>query len=146
MRTAVKKCLFALGVTTSLVGASQASAQQSTLKQPNVVFILADDLGWNQVGFDGSTYYETPNIDSIARDGMRFTRAYSAAPICSAARSSIMTGKSPARTHVTDYIPGSPYPYALLKTPYKVPPLPLGEVTVAEIAYSPFGWAAEDRW
>lgn len=133
MRTAVKKCLFALGVTTSLVGASQASAQQSTLKQPNVVFILADDLGWNQVGFDGSTYYETPNIDSIARDGMRFTRAYSAAPICSAARSSIMTGKSPARTHVTDYIPGSPYPYALLKTPYKVPPLPLGEVTVAEM-------------
>jgi arylsulfatase A len=135
MRAAVKKCLLALGVTTALVGPSQANAQERAPEpaRPNVVFILADDLGWNQVGFDGSTFYETPNIDSIARDGMRFTHAYAAAPVCSPTRSSIMTGKSPARTHITDYIPGSPYPYALLKTPYRVPALPLEEVTVAEL-------------
>jgi arylsulfatase A-like enzyme len=99
----------------------------------NVVFILADDLGWNQVGYHGSSYYETPNIDRIATQGMTFSNAYSANPVCSPTRLSIMTGKNPARLHLTNYIPGSPYPYARLGTPEISPGLPLEETTLAEL-------------
>ncbi len=73
---------------------------------PNIVFILADDLGWADVGCNGSKYYETPNIDRLARQGMRFTDAYAACPVCSPTRASILTGKWPARLHLTDWIPG----------------------------------------
>ncbi|MHC4501255.1 MAG: sulfatase-like hydrolase/transferase, partial [Planctomycetota bacterium] len=70
--------------------------------KPNIVFILADDLGWHQLGCYGSTFYETPNLDRFAKEGMRFTDAYAAAPVCSPTRASIMTGKYPARLHLTD--------------------------------------------
>lgn len=69
--------------------------------RPNVVFILADDLGWRDTGCYGSTFYETPNIDRIAARGMRFTQAYSASPLCSPTRASIMTGQYPARVGIT---------------------------------------------
>ena len=98
----------------------------------NVVFILADDLGWNAVGYHGSDYYETSNIDQIAKEGVYFTNAYASDPVCSPTRAGIMTGKHPARLHLTDYIPGSPYPYARLLTPQQAPCLPLEEVTIAE--------------
>ena len=98
----------------------------------NIVFILSDDLGWNQVGYHGTRYYETPNIDRIAAAGMQFTDAYAAAPICSPTRASILTGKYPARLHITDYIPGSYYPYAPLSPPRQRMALPLEEVTIAE--------------
>jgi arylsulfatase A len=99
----------------------------------NVVFILADDLGWNQVGYHGTKYYETPNIDKISADGISFSNAYSANPVCSPTRASIMTGKNSARLHITDYIPGSPYPYARLTRPVIEAGLPLEEVTLAEL-------------
>ncbi|HIQ19914.1 MAG TPA: hypothetical protein EYH34_01570 [Planctomycetes bacterium] len=67
----------------------------------NIVLILADDLGWADVSFNGSKFYETPNIDALARRGMRFTNFYAAAPICSPTRASIMTGKAPARLGIT---------------------------------------------
>lgn len=102
-------------------------------RPPNLVFILADDLGWNQVGYHGFEFYETPNIDRIAAEGIYFTDAYAADPVCSPTRASIMTGKHPARLHLTDYIPGSPYPYARLKTPQQARALPLEEVTLAEM-------------
>ncbi|MDZ7332731.1 MAG: sulfatase [candidate division KSB1 bacterium] len=102
-------------------------------KRWNIVFILSDDHGWNQVGYHGSEFYETPNIDRLAAEGMQFTEAYAAAPVCSPTRAAIMTGKYPARLHLTDYIPGSPYPYAKAKTPQQVPCLPLEEVTIAEV-------------
>ncbi|MCP5109304.1 MAG: sulfatase-like hydrolase/transferase, partial [bacterium] len=72
--------------------------------RPNVVFFLVDDLGWRDLGCFGSTFYETPSIDSLAASGMRFTNAYAACPVCSPTRSSIMTGKYPVRTQITDYI------------------------------------------
>ena len=75
-------------------------------KVPNIVFILVDDLGWADVGCFGSRYYETPNIDRLAGEGMRFTDAYAACSVCSPTRASIMTGKYPARLHLTDWIPG----------------------------------------
>ncbi len=104
-----------------------------SLKPWNIVFILSDDLGWNQVGYHGTRYYETPNIDRIAREGMQFTDAYSAAPICSPTRASIFTGKYPARLHLTDYIPGNPFPYQKLTTPKMAPCLPLEEITIPEM-------------
>jgi arylsulfatase A len=97
-----------------------------TTDQPpvNVLFILSDDQGWNQVGYHGSTYYETPHIDRIAAEGVYFTDAYSASPICSPARASILTGFNPARLHLTDFIPGGLYPYAPLSGPPMQPFLP----------------------
>ena len=77
--------------------------------RPNIVFILIDDLGWSDLGCTGSRYYETPNIDRLAGESMRFTDAYAASPLCSPTRASILTGKSPARLHLTDVLP-SGYP------------------------------------
>ncbi len=73
-------------------------------QRPNVVFILVDDYGWRDVSLEGSTFYETPNIDRIGRAGMRFTQGYAACQVCSPSRVSIMTGKFPARHGVTDWI------------------------------------------
>ena len=69
--------------------------------RPNIVFILADDLGWADLGCYGSDLHETPNLDRLARQGMRFTDAYSASPVCTPTRVSILTGKHPARLHMT---------------------------------------------
>jgi len=70
-------------------------------RAPNVLFIMIDDLGWRDTGCYGSTFYETPNVDRLAASGMRFTDAYSANPLCSATRSSILSGQYPARTGFT---------------------------------------------
>jgi len=67
----------------------------------NIVFILADDLGWRDLGIYGSTYYDTPNLDALAQRGVRFTDAYAATPICSPTRASILTGQYPGRLHLT---------------------------------------------
>ena len=79
----------------------------SAEKPLNVVFFLVDDLGQRDIGCYGSTFYETPNIDRLAREGARFTDAYAACPVCSPTRASIMTGQWPQRTEITDYI-GAP--------------------------------------
>ena len=70
-------------------------------EHPNVLFILADDFGWRDLGCYGSTYYQTPNLDKLAARGVRFTQAYAANPLCSPTRSSILTGLWPARTGIT---------------------------------------------
>ncbi|MGM0474311.1 MAG: sulfatase [Bacteroidota bacterium] len=75
-------------------------------QRPNIIFILVDDLGWKDLGCYGSSFYETPHIDRLAGESMRFTDAYAACPVCSPTRASIMTGKYPARTGITDWIPG----------------------------------------
>ena len=75
--------------------------------KPNIVFFLADDLGQRDLGCYGSTFYETPNLDRLAREGARFTDAYAACPVCSPTRASLMTGQWPQRTGITDYI-GAP--------------------------------------
>jgi len=73
-------------------------------KRPNVIFILADDLGWAELGCYGNKFNETPNLDKLARQGMRFTDAYAAAPVCSPYRAALMTGLFPARVGITDYL------------------------------------------
>jgi len=102
-------------------------------RRPNILLILADDLGWNQVGFNGSGYYLTPHLDKFAAESVRFTQAYASSPVCSPTRSALMTGKNPARTHVTNFIPGNAYPYARLRQPDWQKFLPLEETTVAEL-------------
>lgn len=90
-------------------------------KKPNIIFILMDDLGWRDLGCYGSSFYETPVLDKLAKEGALFTDAYAACPVCSPTRASIMTGKYPARVGVTQYIGGHtvgklcdvPYFYAL---------------------------------
>jgi len=74
--------------------------------EPNVVFFLVDDLGWADVGVNGSSFYETPHIDALANSGMNFTQAYAACPVCSPTRASILTGRHPVRVEITDWIPG----------------------------------------
>ena len=84
---------------------------------PNVIFVLVDDMGWTDLGCFGSSYYQTPNIDRLAAQGMRFTDAYSACTVCSPSRASILTGQYPARLHITDWIAGHKRPFAKLSVP-----------------------------
>lgn len=109
---------------------------------PNFLFILVDDMGWRDLGCYGSTFYETPNIDRLASESMRFTNAYAACPVCSPTRASILTGQYPARLHLTDYIPGrSQWPTSkLLKAPF-LDHLPLEEMNLAR-ALKPLGYAS----
>ncbi len=96
---------------------------------PNIVFILLDDMGWTDLACCGSEFYETPNIDRIAAEGVRFTDAYAACPVCSPTRASILTGKYPARVGVTDWI-GAHTKGKLIDAPY-VDHLPLSEKSLA---------------
>jgi arylsulfatase A-like enzyme len=73
---------------------------------PNILFILIDDMGWKDISCAGSTYYDTPHIDRLASQGMRFLNAYSAAPVCTPSRGAIFSGKCPARTQLTTVFNG----------------------------------------
>ena len=92
--------MFRPAILLSLLLVTSAFAQ----KQPNVVFILADDLGYHDLAYTGSTFYETPNIDALAARSMNFVNGYAASRVCSPSRAAIMTGKAPARLHITDWI------------------------------------------
>lgn len=111
----MKQRRFAIALTSAILLFSPcAFAQTDTASQgkpkPNFVFFLVDDLGWMDIGANGSTFYETPNIDRLAEQGVRFTQAYAASPICSPTRAAILTGKNPARIQLTQWIggPGNP--------------------------------------
>ncbi len=123
------KTLFLILLLTLLC--SFASAQ--SLRPPNIVLVLIDDYGWADTGCYGSTYHRTPNIDALAARGMRFTAAYAAAPVCSPTRAALMTGKHPARLHLTDWLPGrDDKPNQKLARPVIQQQLPLSETTLAE--------------
>lgn len=99
------------------------------MNTPNIILVLVDDMGWRDLGIYGSPFYETPNIDALARDGMRFTDAYASCPVCSPTRASILTGKYPARVGITNYIPGTES--GKLAPPPYLHHLPLEETTIA---------------
>ena len=110
---------------------SAAAVWAETTPRPNVVFLLADDLGAMDVGaYNPGTFYETPNVDQLAADGVRFTRGYAVSPVCSPSRYSIMTGRYPTRARLTDWLEGhrahrfAPAPHAGR--------MELGEYTLAE--------------
>ncbi len=118
--------------------------------RPNLLFILADDLGWSDLGCYGNAIFQTPHLDRLASEGLRFTRAYAPAPICSASRASLLTGKTPARLgfeFVTKQEPG----FQPLNEPLRAPPfsldLPLEEVTIAEgVAAAGYRTAFFGKW
>jgi arylsulfatase A-like enzyme len=104
----------------------------------NVVLIVIDDMGWTDTGVYGSSFYETPNIDRLAADGARFTQFYTASPVCSPTRASLMSGKHPARLDLTNWI-GGEQNGLLLQADY-VRQLPLEEITIGE-AFREAGYA-----
>ncbi len=126
--------LFVVGVLIGICGGVRAVAADPN--PPNVVLIVADDLGWTDLGCYGSDLYQSPNIDGLARDGMRFTANYSACTVCSPTRAALLTGKYPARLHITDWIPGLPPANPKLIVPDFTKQLPLEETTLAEKLHS----------
>ena len=101
---------------------------------PNIVLILADDLGINDLSCYGRKDQPTPNLDALAAQGMRFTSAYCAQPICSPSRAALLTGKCPARLHLTNFLPGrADAPSQKLLQPVIEGQLPLEETTIAEV-------------
>jgi arylsulfatase A-like enzyme len=119
----------------------------ATPPRPNVVLILADDLGWTDLSCYGSDLYQTPHIDRLARDGMKFTQSYSACTVCSPTRAAIMTGKYPARLHITDWIPGLPPENPKLLVPEWTKFLPLEETTIARALRSAgYATASIGKW
>ncbi|MGC4004327.1 MAG: sulfatase [Pirellulales bacterium] len=140
---------FLLGWASSGTRAADEPATTATAKAgpPNIILILIDDMGVTDLGCQGSSLYQTPHIDRLAKEGMRFTNAYSACTVCSPTRAAVMTGKSPARLHITDWIAGHNRPFAKLKIPDWQKRLPLEETTVAE-ALRPAGYtsASFGKW
>jgi arylsulfatase A len=125
-------------------------------RAPNVVIVLVDDVGWGQLGYNGDTYHQTPNIDRLAAEGLVMSNAYAASPLCSPTRASLLTGRHPARLHLT--LPfglefpgptfdashgrpsGAPAQNFPLVTPVPVDRLPAEEVTLPE-RFAAAGWA-----
>ena len=110
-----------------------ASLSLIAKKKTNFVFFLVDDMGMMDLGTYGSTFHETPNIDNLAKTGMKFNYGYAACPVCSPTRASIMTGRHPVRVDITDWIPGSSNNKKnKLLHPQDRDNLALKEVTIAE--------------
>lgn len=99
---------------------------------PNIVFILVDDLGWADLDCYGGEVFETPNIDQLAADGVRFTDFYAACPVCSPTRAAIQSGQYQNRVKITDFIPGHYRPFEKLTVPFNEDHLPLAIETPAE--------------
>lgn len=128
------KTLFALRILTAALICLHF-ADPGVAQRPNIVFILADDLAWSDLVCYGNTVHDTPNIDRLASEGVRFTQAYAPAPICSASRAAILTGKFPARLNfefVTKNEPGRQQLDVPLQTPSFTLNLPLEETTLGE--------------
>lgn len=124
--------IMAAAALLSLVAAQYAASAESR-RAPNIVLFLADDLGYMDVGCNNpQCFYETPNIDGLAKRGMRFTSGYAACCVCSPSRASIMTGKYPPRTGVTAWIGCRQNPATRVLTPPNADHLALEEATVAE--------------
>ena len=113
-------------------GFEQLTAKSQAYNKPNIIFILIDDMGWTDLACYGSKFHETPNIDRLARQGMRFTDAYAACPVCSPTRASILAGQYPARVGITDFIPGHQRPWEKLIVPQNRLQLPLEAITIPE--------------
>ena len=110
------------------------TTSKKTSKKPNIVFFLVDDLGMMDVGYTGSPFYETPNIDSFANKGVRFSQAYAACHVCSPTRASILTGQYPARLGLTDWLPGrKDFSFQKLQTVSTVQHLPYDVKTLPQV-------------
>lgn len=109
------------------------SPNKPNAARPNIIYIMADDLGYFDLGCYGNPYNETPHLDSLARHGLRFTQAYSASPVCSPSRAAILTGRHPARYGLTNFIAGNRTNDASPVNPAPWNPfLPASATTIAE--------------
>ena len=112
----------------------QPAGRTALPERPNLLFILIDDLGWSDTGPYGNTFNETPHLDALAAQSLRFTDAYVSSPVCSSSRASILTGRYNTRFGLTDFIPGHYRPYEAVATPVnRVMRLPAEAVTFAEL-------------
>lgn len=116
-----------------LFSALALSLTHAFAKTENVVIFFVDDLGWTDLGCYGSDLYETPNIDALAKEGMKFTSAYAACTVCSPSRAALITGQYPARLNVTDFIPGHPFVNTPLTIPDWTKVLEKDHLTIPEI-------------
>ncbi len=115
--------------------------------KPNFILVLVDDLGATDLGCYGSTFHQTPHLDRLASQGMRFTQAYSACTVCSPTRAAFLTGKYPARLHITDWIEGHKRPFAKLQVPEWTMHLPLQERTFAtHLRTAGYATASIGKW
>ncbi|MHC4994711.1 MAG: sulfatase [Planctomycetota bacterium] len=115
--------LFLLAAIPSLTAANE---------KPNIVFIFIDDMGWGDLGCYGNDFIDTPNIDQLAKDGVRFTDFYAAGAVCSPTRCAVQSGQNQARIGITAHIPGHWRPFERVITPLTTMALPLDTITVAE--------------
>jgi arylsulfatase A-like enzyme len=121
--------LITLVLVTFLAGQRTYGAESP----PNIVLFFVDDLGWSDVGCYGSSFYDTPNIDALADEGVRFTDAYATCHVCSPSRASLLTGKYPARLDLTDWLPGrQDFSFQKLQSAEHRQWLPAEEITLAE--------------
>src|SRR5210317_384779 len=111
---------YCVAVAVILAGTAVSAGHATAAGRPNIVFVLADDLGWAELGCYGNRFNETPHIDRLAREGVRLTHAYAAAPVCSPYRAALLTGQYPARVGLIDYLRPSD------------PPLSTDHITITE--------------
>ena len=141
--------LLAFGLTSAAVAQDRPAQEPAdTLdgRPPNIVFILADDLGWADLGAYGNAYIETPHLDRLAAEGVRFTDAYAASPVCSPTRASLQTGFYPARLGMNAIVNPHRRPWARLLPPPNRWSLPDTVATIAE-ALAEAGYAsAINQW
>ena len=157
----MKKCKFRIsGLPLFIIGllvfyTSCDQKHSEAFQKPNLVLIVADDLGWQDLHCYGNDLVETPNLDQMAADGVMFSNAYASASICSPTRASLLTGKNPVSVDITDYIPGKQYEKQRrgieITDKYLAPEfnhqLPLEEVTLAEILQQEgFATASIGKW
>jgi len=129
-----KRLTFSLFLILVIVAVALPPCSAKETKKTNVVFFLIDDLGWKDLGCYGSKYYQTPNIDRLAAEGMLFTNGYAACNVCSPSRAAIQSGKYPARLLLTQWLPAGRWnakQHKMREGRY-LANLPLEEVTIAE--------------
>ncbi|PKA99621.1 arylsulfatase A-like enzyme [Flavobacteriaceae bacterium MAR_2009_75] len=124
---------IAVGLLLIHTSCKESVVEVAEVRPPNIVIIVADDLGWSDLGSYGNPYFESPHLDALAKKGMRFTNAYSGSHVCSPTRASFLTGRSPARVGLTNYLFGTKKveDSPVLPAEY-VNHLPLKEITIAE--------------
>ncbi len=124
-------------------------AKSQNSKKPNIVFVLVDDMGYTDLGCYGNPFNQTPHIDSLAKSGIRFTQGYSASPVCSPSRASLLTGKNPARLRFTNFQGGERKdPQSPVEAPKDwVRNLPKSEITIAEkLQQNGYNTAMVGKW